>query len=244
MPPDARRRREFPRFSELDAARCNVEHHLHTRWSDGKPSIAEALGRASERGLSSVAFTEHVRREGSEWFADFAAEVRAVAAEFPHIEVLVGCEAKALDSRGTVDVSEDVLAECDIVLGSVHRWTGADGALVHFAEIPPEQFALTEAELALSLLGNLEVDVLAHPGGMYERRHGVFPVDLMRKIIAQAVRSGAAIEVSSSYLTDFSGFVQMCREMDPRVSIGSDAHDLESIGRCRDMILKESGGRV
>lgn len=227
----------FPRFSELDAERCNVEHHVHTRWTDGKASVTDVLRTARQRGLRSIAFTEHVRREGSDWFSDFAGEVRAAGRAEGGIEVLVGCEAKALDTDGSLDVSDAILSECDIVLGSVHRWTGAGGALVNFADVPEAEFAEIEAAHALGLLRNPSIDVLAHPGGMYQRRHKRFPNDVMRSIVQAATEEGKAVEISSSYLCDVPEFLRICRELDPFVSIGSDAHTLEDIGRCRDVLV-------
>lgn len=204
--------------------------------------MAEALARARERGLRSVAFTEHVRREGSEWFTDFAREVRACATRSPGLEVFVGCEAKALDTNGTLDVSEAILAECDIVLASVHRWPVEGGGVVNFADLPPDEFAETETLHALGLLTNERVDVLAHPGGMYQRRHGVFPERLMRRVVESSLEHKKAIEISSSYLRDIDGFIRLCREIDPYVSIGSDAHDLDTIGNCREVVLSYLGG--
>jgi putative hydrolase len=232
----------FPRFSELNEHLCNVEHHVHTRWTDGKPSVAEALATASVRGLRSIAFTEHVRAEESEWFAKFAAEVRAARPPDGALEVLVGCEAKALDVDGGLDVSDAILEQCDIVLGSVHRWPAADGTLVNFAELPREEFAETETRFALGLLQNGDIDVLAHPGGMYQRRHGDFPSELMAHLIEASRAAGIAIEISSSYLRDVAGFIALLREIDPFVSIGSDAHTLETIGVCRDVVRTHLGG--
>ncbi|HUG13396.1 MAG TPA: PHP domain-containing protein, partial [Thermomicrobiales bacterium] len=225
-----RLRRKFPRFSELDAMACNVEHHVHTKWTDGKPTVAEALAVARDRGLRSIAITEHVRHEGSDWFHAFAVEVRAVGRSVDPMQVLVGCEAKALDTAGGLDVSEAILDQCDIVLGSVHRWPASGGGLVNFAELPQEDFAELETSYALGLLKNPDIDVLAHPGGMYQRRFGKLPDPLMRRLVEAAHASGIAIEISTSYLQDVPAFIDLVREIDPYVSIGSDAHNVDAIG--------------
>jgi putative hydrolase len=232
----SRLRPTFPRFSELDRERCNVDHHIHTKWTDGHGTVREVLDTAERRGLSSIAFTEHVRRDSGEWFTRFVAEIRREAAEAPALEVLVGCEAKALDLEGRLDTSEEVLGQCDIVLGSVHRWPDGVGGLVNFAEIPYAEFADIEASYALGLVRSAPIDVLAHPGGMFQRRHGAFPEHLMRELVVATRERGIAIEISSSYLRDVPAFLDLCREIDPFVSIGSDAHTLDDIGRCRDVV--------
>ena len=229
--------RRFPRFRELTPTDCNVELHVHTTWTDGRASIAEVLAAARAAGLATIALTEHVRRGSQEWFGRFAADVRRTAEDFSDLEVLVGCEAKALAADGTpasvLDVDPAVIEESDMVLGSVHRFPAADGGLLNFADLDRATMARMEAELASSLLRYAPIDVLAHPGGMYQRRHGVFPENLMREIVTTAVERGIAVEISTSYLKDVRGFLDICRSLNPYVSIGSDAHSIADIGSCR-----------
>jgi putative hydrolase len=233
------RRPRFSRFSELDAAAVNVELQVHTDRTDGEGSIEAVLGRAAESGLSAIAFTEHVRRD-TPWFPEFAARVREAARRYPELRVLVGCEAKALDAAGSLDASPEILELCDIVLGSVHRFPDGRGGVLDFADFGAEEMAERECELAVGLLRAAPIDVLAHPGGMYQKRHGPYPDPLFRRMMEASLERGVAVEINSSYLVDFDGFLRLCSHIDPRVSIGSDAHRLEEIGRCRDR-LRDSG---
>lgn len=228
-------RRVFPRFSELDERACSVELQVHTTWTDGRQSVRAALEATRERGLHTLAITEHVRRD-TDWFAAFAAEVHREAEHFPDFTVLVGCEAKALDSDGGLDLASNVAEQCDIVLGSVHRFPDGRGGLLEFSALAPEDFAEREEELAVGLLRTAPIDVLAHPGGMYQRRHGAFPTAGMRRIIKASTARGIAVEINSSYHPDLSPMLELCREMDPFVSIGSDAHESADIGKCSALL--------
>src|SRR5579862_2621934 len=196
----------FPRFRDLDAAMLGAELHTHSTWTDGKAAVAAVIQRATELGLASIAITEHVRHGSEEWFHRFADEVRAAAQAFPNMKVLVGCEAKALTNSGeplaVLDVAQEVLDDCDIVLGSVHRFPDGSGGLLNFADLDAESMARTETELALGLICHAPIDVLAHPGGMYTRRHGVFPAELRRQIVSEAIARDVAVEINSRYLTD------------------------------------------
>jgi putative hydrolase len=235
----------FIRFSELDENAANIEHHVHTRRTDGQGTVEELLQMARRRGIRSVAFTEHVRRD-TDWFGEFADEVRKAALGFPELAVLVGCEAKALDPDGGLDVSEEILDEADIVLGSVHRIPDGNGGFRHFPSMDPVELADQEYRFALGLLRSAPIDVLAHPGGMSQRHHGSFPMEHFRNLLAVSRERDIAIEISSSYLRDFEGFLELCREVNPRVSIGSDVHQVEAIGGCRDKLrrlLWEGGDR-
>jgi putative hydrolase len=236
-------RPRFYRFGELDGDAVNVEWHLHTSHTDGQPGVEEVLEAAQVTGLRSVAFTEHVRHT-STWFPAFAGEVRAAAARFPGIEVLVGCEAKAIDSAGALDASEEILALCDIVLGSVHRVPDASGESRPFAELATGDLHDRELELSLGLILGGRISALAHPMGMLQRQRGIFPVEAMKAILAAAAEHGVAVEISSSYLVDWDGFLALCREIDPLVSIGSDAHKVEELGVCRDRLRASGMGRT
>lgn len=233
----------FKRFLELQDEDINCDLHMHTNQTDGQADIEAVMAQSAAVGLSRIAFTEHVRRE-TDWFDEFAAEIRRVQPQYPQVEVLVGCEAKALDTMGGFDASSSLLAQCDIVLGSVHRFPDGHGGYLDFAKMSAEMTAQTEFELAMGLLETAPIDVLAHPGGMYARRYGDFPPDLMGQLMEKGLERGVAIEISSSYVQDMDAFLALCREVNPYVSVGSDMHKLTHVGRCRDLLREKGVGRV
>jgi putative hydrolase len=235
----SRRRPRFRRFRELDRAAINVDWQVHTTWSDGRASVRATLTAARERGLAAVALTEHVRRE-TEWFGDFALTVREQARAVPALEVYVGCEAKALGADGALDVTDAIRAECDVVLGVVHRFPDGRGGFLDFKRLDWTASAEIEWRLTEGLLRHAPIDVLGHPGGMTQRRFGRYPSDLFRRMLEAAGERGVAVEINSSYLADWDTFLALCEEVNPLVSIGSDAHGPEELGRCRDR-LRRSG---
>jgi putative hydrolase len=226
----------FVRLSELSPAWLNRDMHLHTSYTDGRATIAEVIRRAEEIGLEEIAFTEHVRSD-TEWFHAFADGVRAAAAGTA-VRVLVGAEVRITDFDGSLDITPEVRSACDVVLASVHRFPGPDGTPLDFARVPRETFAETELRLALGFLRRGGADVLAHPGGMSQRRLGSFPDEMYRTLARASLTAGVAIEISVAYLRDVGALLTLLRDADPLVSIGSDAHTLAELGRCRD-ILRE-----
>ncbi len=230
----------FVRFRDLNRSHLNVDFHVHTTRTDGEATIEKILELAREKRLSAIAFTEHVRKE-THWFSEFKGSVQKSSQFYPEIKVYTGCETKALDKKGTLDLSEEILQQCDIILGSVHRFPDGTGGYVDFSKLPPEQLAEIECEMAVGLLRNAPIDVLAHPGGMYQRRHGPYPEYLFRRILTCSLEREIAVEISTSYLVDFTGFLKMCGEINPFVSIGSDLHKLEAMGTCRDRLMSHLG---
>jgi putative hydrolase len=106
-------------------------------------------------------------------------------------------------------------------------------------------FARVEYEMALGLLQCAPIDVLAHPGGMYQRlRKRSFPDAYLRELMTVSIAAGVAIEINTSYLLDVDGFLRLCAEINPCVSIGSDAHSLEAIGQCRDILRAKRAGHA
>lgn len=235
-----RREPTFARCRDLDLHAVNVEYQVHTTQTDGRATIGELLQTARQRRLSALAFTEHVRR-ATAWFAEFAAAVRAEARSVPDLRVYVGCEAKALDADGALDASDAILAEAEVVLGSVHRFPDGRGGFLDFRTLSADACATIECELALGLLRNAPIHVLAHPGGMTLRKTGAFPDHLFRKIMEASLERGIAVEINTSYLKDLPGFFRLCAAINPYVSIGSDVHELAEVGRCRDRLLELLG---
>lgn len=230
-----RHRPVFSRFRELNSDALNVEYQVHTIQTDGEGTVEEILSFARERGIGALAFTEHVR-VATDWFPDFSSDIRERAAGFPEMKVFVGCETKAMDENGTLDISKEVLEASDIVLGSVHRFPDGKGGYLDFKTLSANETADIEFRLAMGMVRNAPIDVLAHPGGMYERRHGAFHEKYFRDLMTATLERGIAIEINSSYLVDAGKFIQLCKEINPIVSIGSDAHKLEELGKCRDML--------
>lgn len=225
------------RFRDLSQKSINMDFQVHTTQTDGHATIDALLEASARIGLSAIAFTEHVRRDTT-WFADFAANVREAAKAYPDLQVLVGCEAKVLDTHGALDASESILAECDLVLGSVHRFPDGAGGFLNFADLDAGASAEIECTLALALVSHAPIHVLSHPGGMTLRRHGSYPTELFREMFAAVRERGIAIEINTSYLRDVPGFLKLCEEFNPYVSIGSDVHRLEHLGRCRDTLMQ------
>lgn len=229
----------FIRFRDLSTSDINRDMHIHTNLTDGKADIDTIVQCAIERELEQIAFTEHVRSETS-WFNEFADEVHRVAEANPQVTILVGCETKVLNVEGRLDVSPEIFSKCDIVLGSVHRFPNGGHGFVDSSKLTRGKFAQTEFQLSSALLDSDEIDVLAHPGSMFGRRFGEpFPADLMRNLLTKSLEKEIAIEINSSHLPDFNGFISLCDEVNPFVSIGSDVHSPDQLGRCRDLLLAE-----
>ena len=105
-----------------------------------------------------------------------------VGKRYDDIVVLKGIECDILE-RGGMDLPDDVLAEADWVIASVH----------YGQKQPREQIT----ERILGALENPHVDVIAHPTGRLINRRDPYEVDL-DAVIAAAARHGKLLELNAN----------------------------------------------
>lgn len=207
-----------------------VDFHLHTTWTDGANSVLEMYNQSIQCGLSSILFTEHARKTSGDWFPEFAREIRNLPRA--GCQALVGVETKVEDFSGDLDCTPAILAEADLVMASVHRFPGEKGTVRGFGDVNPIDAVDLEFKLAIAVLENPKVDILGHPFGMcYRRYHIRPPQERMRALIEMAARTGVAFEVNAHYHPDPWQLVQWCLEAGAILSLGSNAHSIDEVGR-------------
>lgn len=219
-----------------------VDCHLHTNWTDGRHSVADMHEAGVAQGLTAVLFSEHARKSSGDWFADFAAEVRALPRDA--CRAFVGVECKVEDEDGNLDCSPEILGICDAVMASVHRFPGETGT-IHGTTGGYDKDEAVEIEYRLSCaaMENPAVSILGHPFGMSFRRFGAAPADdLVRDLMARAAAAGVAFEINCRYHPDPWRFLEWCRDAGARVALGSNAHDRGEVGRI-SRVLAEAARR-
>jgi len=159
------------------------EWHIHTSYTDGENSVDEYCRKAVLIGVPLLVFSEHVRIKMDYDFYKLLNEIEIARGEYPELVILPGCEAKVL-SNGSLDVSEDVLDACEIVLMAFHSFP---------ADV---DMYLAALEIALA---NPRVDIWAHPGLFLVRNNIVLDVDRIAHILELAVDNDVLIEINKRY---------------------------------------------
>jgi len=213
-----------------------ADFHMHTTWTDGKASVVEMHRAAIDAGLATVLFSEHARASSGDWFGQFAAEVRALPSD--RCKALVGAEVKVLNARGELDIADAVRRECALVMASVHRFPGeTDIRKGRDAGYSEEQAIDIEFELARAALRAGGFDILGHPFGMAYRRFGWAPPQrLLRELARECARAGIAFEVNARYHDRPAEMIALCREEKAPISLGSNAHAPEEVGRLQKVL--------
>ncbi|HEV2281864.1 MAG TPA: PHP domain-containing protein, partial [bacterium] len=210
---EAALRGELPALVTLEEIRGDL--HMHTQWSDGKDTAEAMVRAAASRGYEYCCITDHsqslkfARGVTVEDLRAHAASVRALS-EVAGIRVLMGAEVDILGD-GALDYPDDVLAELDLVIGSVHS-----------------RFRMPRDEMTKRVIRALEhphLDVLGHPTGRLIGERPPYDLDI-DAVIDAARRSETAIEINASPdrldLPDVH--VRRARECRVFVAIDTDAH--------------------
>ena len=232
---------KFKRFNDLRPEDINFDFHIHTNYTDGHSTPEEMVVKAIQLKLNAIAFTEHVTKTSS-WFNEFSERINSLKKN-KNIKVFLGIEAKANDFKGEIDAAKDMIKKADLIVGIVHRYPDGKGGLIPIEEIKElgkEKSAEIEFNLAMGILeNNKDVNVLGHPFGVYSKFFTQIPQDYMRKLMEKAVEKNIAIEINTKYLLENKKFFKLLKEINPHVSIGSDAHYKEEIAKDFDIIKKE-----
>jgi putative hydrolase len=213
------------------------DYHMHTSWTDGQNTSVEMYERASRIGLKSILFSEHARKSSEDWFHRFANEIRGLPKS--PCEALVGVEAKVIDFDGNIDSSKKIINDCDLVMASVHRFPGETNMQKMVSEIDKFEAIEIELELSLKVLENDTVDILGHPFGMSIRRFGQTPpIESFIRIIKKASETGVAFEINSHYHNNFWELIELCMYFGTTISLGSNAHNVDSVGHINQSLAK------
>ena len=222
-PPELREepfRGEPPPLVELGDIRGDL--HCHTTWSDGRATVEE-MGRAAiERGYAYLAICDHtvavsvvpgldadaVRRQGE--------EIAAANERLAPFRILRGIECD-IRADATLDLPDDVLAELDWVMASVHA--GQRGS----------RDELTKR--TVEAMYHPSVSAISHPTGRLIDRRPPNALDL-DTVFQVALETGTALETNGlpARLDLKDEHVRQAVEAGIPILVSTDAHSTRGLG--------------
>jgi DNA polymerase (family X) len=214
---------EVPRL--VEQADLLGDLHMHTVASDGRNTIEEMARGARERGLQYIAITDHSATHGfgnhvePDELRRQIERVRAVNAALEGIEVLIGTETNiGLDGRP--DYDDELLAELDWVIGSVHTSFGQDSA--------------TMTKRMVTAIEHPLIDAIGHPTSRKIEVRAPYAIDI-DAVIDAAARTGTMLEINSAAdrrdLNDVNARAAAAAGV--RILVNSDAHGANTLGVTR-----------
>jgi DNA polymerase (family 10) len=163
--------------------------HCHTTLSDGRNSLDQMAAEARRLGHAYLAITDHSASHGfgnhvtDRQLAKRIAEIRAYNESAPRgFRLLAGSEVN-IGTDGSLDYPEELLAELDWVMASVHT------------SFTISEQAMTERVIAA--MENPLVDCIGHLTGRLLLRREPYAVDMPR-IAEAAARTGTMMEINGN----------------------------------------------
>ncbi|HTJ26206.1 MAG TPA: DNA polymerase/3'-5' exonuclease PolX [Candidatus Limnocylindria bacterium] len=215
-------------IGEIDAAREGTlpvlieqsdvkgDFHMHCTWSDGRDSLDEMIAACAARGYEYHAISDHSLGRGAMGMTP--EELRAQRAEVREIGARHGIRtlcAAEVDIRpdGTLDYDDEILAELDIVIASVHS-----------------AFNQSREEMTARLLRAIEnpyVNIIGHPTGRNVETFPGYDFD-HDAVFAAAARTGTALEIDGqpARLDLPSQLARRAKSFGVTFSTDSDAHGI------------------
>jgi DNA polymerase (family 10) len=200
----------------LTQADIQGDVHMHTVETDGKNTIEEMAEAARARGYKYMAITDHTKNLAmangltDERALKHIKRIRETNKQIEGIKIFAGAEVDIL-ADGSLDLSDSVLEQMDIVIASVHS---------HFNQEPAQM-----TERILKAIENRNTSVIGHPTGRLLLRRDAYKFD-MEAVLNAAAKNKVAMELNSfpDRLDLNDQHLRMAKQRGVKIVINTDAH--------------------
>lgn len=203
--------------------------HMHTVETDGRNTIEEMAAAALEHGYKYMAITDHSKNLA---FANGLDDKRAVEhmkriramSETAGIKIFAGIEVDIL-ADGTLDLSDSVLEDMDVVIASVHS---------HF-----NQSAAEMTDRLLKAVENPNTSIIGHPTGRQLLRRDAYPFDV-DAVMKAAAQHKVAMELNSfpERLDLCDRHLRLAKQYGVKIVINTDSHHTSHLDKMRFGVLQ------
>ena len=206
----------------IDAEDIVGDLHMHTNASDGNCDISELAEAAKAWGYKYICITDHSRSSAianglsAKRLAQEIQEIRKINDKIKDITILAGGEVDIL-ANGSLDFEDELLAELDYVIASVH--SGLAG--------PRQKVTMR----TLKAMDNPYVNCIGHPTGRLIGQREAMDLDIAA-VINHAAQTHTALEINANpWRLDLKDIhCRMAIEAGVKLAIGTDAHSTNGLG--------------
>jgi DNA polymerase (family 10) len=195
------------------------DFHMHCTWSDGRDTLEAMVAGCAARGYAYHSISDHSWGRGR--IGMDPGELRAQRAQVRELGERYGivtlCSAEVdIRADGSLDYDDAILAELDLVVGSVHS-----------------AFNQSRDEMTARLIRACEnpyVTIIGHPTGRNVETFGGYDFD-HDAVFAAAARTGTALEIDGqpSRLDLPSPLARRARSFGVTFTCDSDAHGVTQL---------------
>ena len=198
---------------------------MHTTASDGRNSIEEMALAAKELGYEYISLTDHSKAVtvanglDEKRTLEQIKKIHAANAKHLGIRILASSEVDVL-KNGKLDLDDEVLAQLDVVLVSVHSYMNMERAEM--------------TDRILAAIENPYTQIVGHPTGRLVLRRDAYAYD-MERILDAAHKHGVVMECNASpeRLDLKDTHLRMAKERGVKIVISTDAHTTRGLQAMR-----------
>jgi DNA polymerase (family X) len=209
----------LPKLIELGDMLGDLQ--MHTTASDGTNSIEEMGAAAKALGYEYIALTDHSQAVtvangmDERRTVEQIKKIHAANGRVAGIRLLAGIEVD-IRKDGSLDLEDDVLAQLDVVVASVHSYMNMERAEM--------------TDRLLAAIENPYTQIIAHPTGRLLLRRDAFEYDFDR-ILEAAKNCGVVVECNAApeRLDLKDVYLRMAKDRGVRVVISTDAHSTRGL---------------
>ena len=214
----------------ITQAHLRGDVHMHTVETDGRNTIEEMAEAAKARGYQYLAITDHSKNLAFANGLDDAravahiAKIRAAGKQIEGITIFAGIEVDIL-ADGDLDLPDDVLAQMDIVIASVHSVFNQEPAKM--------------TDRLLKAVENPNTSIIGHPTGRIQLRREGYAFD-MHAVLAAAAKHKVAMELNSypDRLDLNDVHLRQAKQHGVKIVINTDSHHTSHMEKIRYGILQ------
>ncbi len=204
--------------------------HMHTVETDGRNTIEEMAEAAQARGYKYMAITDHSKNLAfangldDKRAVEHIQRIRAVAERTEKIKIFAGIEVDIL-GNGTLDLSDSVLEQMDIVIASVHS---------HFNQSPAEM-----TDRLLKAVDNPNTSLIGHPTGRLLLRRDAYGFDI-DAVLKAAAQKKVAMELNAypDRLDLCDRHLRLAKQYGVKIAINTDSHHTSHMEKVRFGVLQ------
>jgi DNA polymerase (family X) len=237
IPPELREN-----LGEIDAAEEHVlpalisqqdlqgDVHMHTVETDGRNTIEEMAEAAKAHGYKYMAITDHSKNLAfangldDKRAVEHIQRIRAANEKIAGIKIFAGVEVDIL-ADGTLDLSDSVLEQMDVVIASVHS---------HFNQSSAEM-----TDRLLKAVENPNTSMIGHPTGRLLLRRDAYQFDL-DALLKAAAKHKVAMELNAypDRLDLCDRHLRLAKQHGVKIVINTDSHHISHLEKIRYGVLQ------
>src|SRR5438477_8323671 len=204
--------------------------HMHTFETYGRNTIEEMAEAARAHGYKYMAITDHSKNLAfangldDKRAVEHITRIRKAAEKIDGIKILAGVEVDILED-GSLDLSDSVLEQMDIVIASVHS---------HFNQSSTEM-----TERLVKAVSNPNTSLIGHPTGRLLLRRDAYPFDV-DAILKTAAQKKVAMELNAypDRLDLCDRHLRLAKQYGVKIVINTDSHHTSHLDKIRFGLLQ------